>query len=103
MKQSGGNPKAVQFHADIDESAEATSVAVNELVGLIEKLAPNQGIVARNVKCITEAIFTVNDYRTMVLANESEGNTIQPDSYINCHSQMMTCTKNIARTAQVET
>jgi talin len=98
VKQSGGNPKATQIHGDIDESADATGVAINELVGTIAKLAPNLGIVSRNVKCITEAIFTVNDYRT---GGRREDNHDQVDTFVNYHSQMMMCTKDIARTAQV--
>ena len=62
-KESGGNPKAQHVHGDIDESAEAMITSINELVGTIAKLAPNLGPVSREVNCITEAIFTIEDYR----------------------------------------
>ena len=62
-KESGGNPKAQHIHGDIDESAESMTTSINELVGTIAKLAPNLGVVSRMVNCITEAIYTVEDYR----------------------------------------
>ena len=61
-KESGGNPKATHVHADIDDSAEAMETSISEMLTSIEKLNPKMPV-QRIVNCITEAIFTVDDYR----------------------------------------
>lgn len=96
-KESGGNPKATHVHGDIDESAEAMHTSIAELVGTIAKLAPNLGVVSRIVNCITEAIFTVEDYRPGsrgATSGEAAG------GFVIYQSKMMTSTKEIAKTAQ---
>ena len=92
-KESGGNPKATHVHADIDESTEAMTSSIQELLSSVEKLAPNVGVVSKLVNCITEAIFTVDDYRSV-------GITHPADSFVDLQSRMMSSTKEIARTAQ---
>ena len=94
-KESGGNPKASHVHTDIDETAEAMQSSVYELLGSIEKLAPNMGVVSRIVNCITEAIFTVDDYRPGSRQGHEGG-----DSFVMFQTNMMSSTKEIARTAQ---
>ena len=91
-KESGGNPKANHIHADIDESSEAMISSIHELIGSIEKLAPNMGVVSRIVNCITEAIFTVQDYRP--------GSVSVSENFVGYQTRMMNATKEIARTAQ---
>ena len=93
-KESGGNPKANHVHTDIDESAEAMHTSISELLSSIEKLAPNMGVVSRIVNCITEAIFTVDDYRP----GSRQGT--DGDSFVTFQTSMMSSTKEIARTAQ---
>uniref|UniRef100_A0A0K2U6E5 Talin-2 n=1 Tax=Lepeophtheirus salmonis TaxID=72036 RepID=A0A0K2U6E5_LEPSM len=94
-KEGGGNPKAVHAHADIDESVEAMKDSIQCLISSIEKLAPNLGVVSRIVNCITEAIFTVQDYRTTASIH------VGGDSnFVSYQSRMMSSTKEIARTAQ---
>jgi talin len=95
-KESGGNPKAQHVHGDIDESADSMNTSINELVGTIAKLAPNMGVVSRMVNCITEAIYTVEDYRPGSRgADESDSS-----GFVMYQSRMMSSTKEIARTAQ---
>lgn len=98
VKESGGNPKATHVHGDIDESADAMATSIHELIGTIEKLAPNLGVVSRIVNCITEAIFTVEDYRPG--SRQSTGQVDHVDSFVNLQSKMMNSTKEIAKTAQ---
>ncbi|CAB4054720.1 TLN [Lepeophtheirus salmonis] len=75
-KEGGGNPKAVHAHADIDESVEAMKDSIQ-------------------FNCITEAIFTVQDYRTTASIH------VGGDSnFVSYQSRMMSSTKEIARTAQ---
>ncbi len=101
-KESGGNPKATHVHGDIDESAEAMSSSIQELVSSIEKLAPNVGVVSKLVNCITEAIFTVDDYRSVsVSGGLGTGQAaLSSGDFVGLQSRMMTSTKEIARTAQ---
>ncbi|QQP52773.1 Uncharacterized protein FKW44_005020, partial [Caligus rogercresseyi] len=97
-KEGGGNPKAVHAHADIDESVDAMKDSISGLITSIEKLAPNLGVVSRIVNCITEAIFTVQDYRTT--ASLQVGSTDVDSNFVSYQSRMMSSTKEIARTAQ---
>jgi talin len=94
-KESGGNPKAAHVHGDIDESAEAMNASISELIGSIEKMAPNIGVVSKLVSCITEAIYTVDDYRNVSVSGP--GGHV---SFVNLQSNMMSNTKEIAKTAQ---
>jgi talin len=94
-RESGGNAKATHVHGDIDESAEALHVSILELVNSTEKLAPNIGNVSRLVNCITESIFNVEDYRSSV-PNGGQSN----ESFITLQGNMMTITKEMAKTAQ---
>ena len=94
-KESGGNPKANHVHTDIDESVDAMHTSISELLDSIEKLAPNMGVVSRIVNCITEAIFTVDDYRP-----GSRQGTDGEMSFVTFQTSMMSSTKEIARTAQ---
>ncbi len=95
-KESGGNPKAQHVHGDIDESADGMVTSIKELIGTIAKLAPNLGIVSRMVNCITEAIFTVEDYRP----GSRGGDEMDSSGFVMYQSRMMSSTKEIARTAQ---
>ena len=95
-KESGGNPKAQHVHGDIDESSDAMVSSINELVGTIAKLAPNLGVVSRMVNCITEAIYTVEDYRPGSRGAD-EGDS---SGFVMYQSRMMSSTKEIAKTAQ---
>ncbi len=94
-KESGGNPKASHVHGDIDESTEAMTSSIQELLASVEKLAPNVGVVSKLVNCITEAIFTVDDYRSVGITHPGGA-----DSFVDLQSRMMSSTKEIARTAQ---
>ena len=98
-KESGGNPKATHVHGDIDESAAAMTESIHELITSIEKMAPNIGVVSKLVNCITEAIFTVEDYRN-VAASGPEGAFGDDVNFVNLQSNMMANTKEIAKTAQ---
>merc|ERR1719225_1412482 len=96
-KESGGNPKAQHIHGDIDESVDSMTTSINELVGTIAKLAPNLGVVSRMVNCITEAIYTVEDYRP---GSRGAGDESDHGGFVTYQSRMMSATKEIARTAQ---
>ena len=97
-KESGGNPKATHVHGDIDESADAMSANIQELIGSVEKMAPNIGVVSKLVNCITEAIYTVDDYRNVSVSGHHVGGG--DVSFVNLQSNMMSNTKEIAKTAQ---
>ena len=94
-KESGGNPKAQHIHGDIDESVDSMTTSINELVGTIAKLAPNLGVVSRMVNCITEAIYTVEDYRP---GSRGAGDESDHGGFVTYQSRMMSATKEIART-----
>merc|ERR1719266_799042 len=95
-KESGGNPKAQHIHGDIDESVDSMTTSINELVGTIAKLAPNLGVVSRMDNCITEAIYSVEDYRPGSRGAD-EGDA---SGFVMYQSRMMSSTKEIAKTAQ---
>ena len=92
-KESGGNPRAVHIHGDIDESTEAVSSSINEVIVTVDKLGPSIGEVSSIVSCISEAIIQVDDYRPGSRNDNDEG-------LVTFQSRMMTSTKEIAKTAQ---
>ena len=71
------------------------TTSINELVGTIAKLAPNLGVVSRMVNCITEAIYTVEDYRP---GSRGAGDESDHGGFVTYQSRMMSATKEIART-----
>merc|ERR1719210_2875234 len=91
-KESGGNPKAQHVHGDIDASAEDLVASITELVGTLAKLRPSIGDLTREVKCITEAVVSVEDYRPGSRGAD-EGDA---SGFVMYQSRMMSSTKEIA-------
>ena len=95
-KESGGNPKAQHVHGDIDASADDLVSSIKELLGTMAKLAPNIAGITRMVNCITEAVYSVEDYRPGSRGAD-EGDA---SGFVMYQSRMMSSTKEIAKTAQ---
>ena len=51
-KESGGNFKATHIHQDIDEQSMVLETSLQELLDLVEKLAPNMGVMSNVVHSI---------------------------------------------------
>ncbi|XP_052124986.1 talin-1 isoform X3 [Frankliniella occidentalis] len=96
-KEGGGNPKALNIHPEIDESAEATRDALQDLAGTLEQLSTQAGIVTGLLDTITRAMTRVADNRTSVTTTTE---TSLSDSFVDYQTRMVSCVKEIARIAQ---
>ncbi|XP_065576606.1 talin-1-like isoform X2 [Artemia franciscana] len=89
-KDSGGNPKAVQLHGDVDESADQMKDALNDLTKTIENVATQAGVVSGLIDTITSAIAKA----------ESADLPDASMSYVDYQTRMVSTVKEIARIAQ---
>jgi len=96
-KEAGGNPKAVNIHRDVDESAEATRDALQDLESTLEQLSTQAGVVTGLIDTITRAMSRVADNRTSVITTTE---TTVTDSFVDYQTRMVSCAKDIARIAQ---
>lgn len=96
-KEGGGNPKALNIHPEIDESAESTRDALQDLAGTLEQLSTQAGIVTGLLDTITRAMTRVADNRTSVTTSTEITVT---DSFVDYQTRMVSCAKEIARVAQ---
>ena len=92
-KESGGNFKATHIHQDIDEQSMVLETSLQELLDLVEKLAPNMGVMSNVVHSITEAVRTVDNYRPT-------GKRESDQDLVSLQTDMMTLTKEISRKSQ---
>ena len=88
--------QAEHAHGDIDESADAMTSSIEELIGTIAKLMPNIGMVGVLTKYITEVVGDLDDYRP----GSRGGDEGDSNGFGMYQSKMMSSTKEIARTAQ---
>ncbi|OQR67172.1 talin-2-like [Tropilaelaps mercedesae] len=78
-KEGGGNPKAPDMlHNDIDEGADATRDAVNDLVQTLERFAADAGVVNGVLESINNAIAEL-DKPVVVTQRESSFAEVQTD------------------------
>ncbi|XP_043467434.1 talin-1 isoform X2 [Leptopilina heterotoma] len=91
-KESGGNPKAVNLHAEVDETVESSKDALQELQNTLENISTSNGIVTGLIDTITRAMVRLEDHRMSMI------DTV--DSYVDYQTRMVEAAKEIARLAQ---
>ncbi|XP_012529648.1 talin-1 isoform X1 [Monomorium pharaonis] len=91
-KESGGNPKAVALHTEVDEIVESTKDALQELQNTLETISTSAGIVTGLIDTISRAMVRLEDYRMSTV------DTV--DSYVDYQTRMVEAAKEIARLAQ---
>ncbi|XP_053983422.1 talin-1 isoform X3 [Hylaeus volcanicus] len=91
-KESGGNPKAVNLHAEVDETVESTKDALQELQNTLETISTSNGIVTGLIDTISRAMVRLEDHRMSTI------DTV--DSYVDYQTRMVEAAKEIARLAQ---
>ncbi|XP_051170651.1 talin-1 isoform X3 [Leptopilina boulardi] len=91
-KESGGNPKALNLHAEVDETVESTKDALQELQNTLENISTSNGIVTGLIDTITRAMVHLEDHRMSTI------DTV--DSYVDYQTRMVEAAKEIARLAQ---
>ncbi|XP_048515080.1 talin-1 isoform X2 [Athalia rosae] len=91
-KESGGNPKAVNLHAEVDETVESTKDALRELQNTLETISTSNGIVTGLIDTISRAMVRLEDHRMSTI------DTV--DSYVDYQTRMVEAAKEIARLAQ---
>ena len=93
-KDCGGNYKATHLHHDIDEQSAVLEASLKDLLDLVEKLAPNMGVMSNVVHSITEAVRVVDNYRPA--GGQRDSNV----DLVALQTEMMSLTKEIARKTQ---
>ncbi|XP_020294961.1 talin-1 isoform X2 [Pseudomyrmex gracilis] len=91
-KESGGNPKAVALHSEVDETVESTKDALQELQNTLETISTSAGIVTGLIDTISRAMVRLEDQRMSTI------DTV--DSYVDYQTRMVEAAKEIARLAQ---
>ncbi|KAG7189022.1 hypothetical protein KM043_008615 [Ampulex compressa] len=91
-KESGGNPKAVALHSEVDETVESTKDALQELQNTLETISTSNGIVTGLIDTISRAMVRLEDHRMSTI------DTV--DSYVDYQTRMVEAAKEIARLAQ---
>lgn len=90
-KDCGGNPKAVNIHPEIDECANSTREALQDLVGSLEAISTQSGIVSGVVDNLTRAMTRLTDSRaSLIIADDGEG-------FVDYQTRMVDCAKAIAK------
>ncbi|XP_060536716.1 talin-1 isoform X2 [Cylas formicarius] len=89
-KDCGGNPKAVNIHPDIDDCADITKVALQDLVQSLEIISTQSGIVSGVVENLTRAMTRLSDHRASLIMSDSDG-------YVDYQTRMVECAKDIAK------
>ncbi|XP_033328616.2 talin_middle and talin-RS domain-containing protein rhea isoform X1 [Megalopta genalis] len=91
-KETGGNPKAIKLHAEVDETVESTKDALQELQNTLETISTSNGIVTGLIDTISRAMVRLEDHRMSTI------DTV--DSYVDYQTRMVEAAKEIARLAQ---
>lgn len=91
-KESGGNPKAIALHSEVDETVESTKDALQELQNTLETISTSAGIVTGLIDTISRAMVRLEDHRMSTI------DTV--DSYVDYQTRMVEAAKEIARLAQ---
>ncbi|XP_053676169.1 talin-2 [Anopheles nili] len=92
-KDAGGNPRAAQFHPDLDEAVESTREAIQELNATVERLSTENGVVTGLMEQISRSMSRISDKRQSFL-----GGSIN-DTYVDYQTRMVQSAKEIARYA----
>ncbi|XP_059352131.1 talin-2-like isoform X2 [Daphnia carinata] len=95
-KEAGGNPKAVQVHTDLDESAEAMKEALRDLLSTVETVATEAGVVSGLVDSITASMNQMENRAQTA----SAGDDSDSSSFVDYQTRMVQATKEIARLSQ---
>ncbi|KAK9884059.1 hypothetical protein WA026_004996 [Henosepilachna vigintioctopunctata] len=91
-KDCGGNPKAINIHPEIDEFANCTKEALQELVGSLETISTQSGIVSGVLDNLTRAMTRLSDHRASLVISDN-------DNYVDYQTRMVECAKDIAKLA----
>ncbi|ERL88737.1 hypothetical protein D910_06119, partial [Dendroctonus ponderosae] len=89
-KDCGGNPQAKNLHQDIDETADLTRIAVQELLQSLEIISTQSGIVSGVMENLTRAMTRLADHRASLIISDS-------DNYVDYQTRMVECAKDIAK------
>lgn len=90
-KDAGGNPRATQLHARLDEAVANVRDAILDLNATAEKLSTDSGAVTRLVDQISRSIARLTDKRQSLL--------VSSDGFVDFQTRMVQCAKIIARLA----
>ncbi|XP_076659831.1 talin_middle and talin-RS domain-containing protein rhea isoform X1 [Halictus rubicundus] len=91
-KETGGNPKAIKLHTEVDETVESMKDALQELQNTLETISTSNGIVTGLIDTISRAMVRLEDHRMSTI------DTV--DSYVDYQTRMVEAAKEIARLAQ---
>ncbi|XP_076679087.1 talin_middle and talin-RS domain-containing protein rhea isoform X2 [Andrena cerasifolii] len=91
-KESGGNPKAINLHTEVDETVESMKDALQELQNTLETISTSNGIVTGLIDTISRAMVRLEDHRMSTI------DTV--DSYVDYQTRMVEAAKEIARLSQ---
>lgn len=92
-KEAGGNPRATNYHNQLDECVTTTREALLELNNTVEKLSTENGVVTGLMEQISRSITRITDKRQSLLGVSSV------DNFVDYQTRMVQSAKEIARLA----
>ncbi|KAL3194752.1 hypothetical protein MRX96_016063 [Rhipicephalus microplus] len=104
-KQAAGNPKAVHVHGDVEEAADNTRDALQELLRTLESAATEAGVVTGLVDSVSKAMYRLEERSTITIgglrSSGSYSSAVEPElSYVDYQTRMVRSAKEVARVAQ---
>jgi talin len=92
-KDAGGNGRATEYHANIDEASAALREALNDLLHSSQAAASEAGVVSQIIDSLSRSIAHVDEPLSRdALAHGA--------TYVDCQTRMVRSCKEIARIAQ---
>ncbi|KAH9369268.1 hypothetical protein HPB48_012344 [Haemaphysalis longicornis] len=105
-KQAAGNPKAVHAHGDVDEAADNTRDALQELLRTLESAATEAGVVTGLVESVSKAMYRLEERSYITIgglrtSGSFGGGVVEPElSYVDYQTRMVRSAKEVSRVAQ---
>lgn len=84
--------QALNIHPEIDDCANSTREALQELVSNLEAISTQSGIVSGVVDNLTKSMTRLSDHRASLIIADG-------DTYVDYQTRMVECAKDIAKIA----
>ncbi|XP_049882474.1 talin-1 isoform X3 [Pectinophora gossypiella] len=93
-KNSGGNPRAMNVHGEVDGQTELARQNITELTACVRELTTQQGAVGPLLDAMCRSICRLTEHRMSLVGSYDES-----DSFVDYQTRMVGAAKEIARIA----
>ncbi|XP_022115337.2 talin-1 isoform X5 [Pieris rapae] len=93
-KQSGGNPRAISAHSEVEAQCSLARAALNELSGQVRELSTQRGAVGPLLDSVARAVARLTEHRMSLIGSYDE-----TESFVDYQTRMVAAAKDISRLA----